>query len=217
MCPSCFVRLPDDANYCVECGIKINPIPLSKTVSEKRCPRCGCNLNPRAMEKLSFDECPACAGIWLSVESFENVCKDRETQGIAAKGIERPNRLRFELSAAEQVKYVPCPVCRELMNRHNFAEISGVVIDTCKNHGVWLDNQELGRIVAFIENGGLQRAQERQTEEAVHRVRIAAKSTQGIPALPLGTSSTHSFSISTTRSASIIGDIAEAVLWSIFH
>jgi len=217
MCPSCFVRLPNDASYCVECGIKIDAMPLNAGVSEKRCPRCGCNLNPRAMDKLAFDECAACGGIWLNADAFAAVCKDRETQAVATQGMARRSRLKFELSAAEQVKYIPCPQCRELMNRRNFAEISGVVIDTCKEHGVWLDNQELNRVVQFIENGGLQRSQERKTDEAVHRAKMAANSGRGgagFSPLPLGTSiGTRS---SSTSGVSIFAEIAEAVVWSIF-
>ena len=30
-----------------------------------------------------------------------------------------------------------------MMNRINFAKASGVVVDECRAHGVWLDNDEL--------------------------------------------------------------------------
>src|SRR5438477_453057 len=75
---------------------------------------------------------------------------------------------RFELTDAEAVKYIPCPDCKSLMNRRNFAGVSGVIIDTCKNCGVWLDNQELNRIVRFIEAGGMDRAREVQDRDRAH-------------------------------------------------
>jgi Zn-finger nucleic acid-binding protein len=46
------------------------------------------------------------------------------------------------------------------MNRQNFARISGVVLDVCKDHGVWFNHGELTRIVEFIRGGGLGRARE---------------------------------------------------------
>ena len=50
------------------------------------------------------------------------------------------------------------------MTRKNYASTSGVIIDLCKDHGVWLDHRELERIVAFVRGGGLARAREREIE-----------------------------------------------------
>ena len=40
-------------------------------------------------------------------------------------------------------RYLPCPVCKSLMNRVNFAHHSGIVIDLCGKDGVWFDRDEL--------------------------------------------------------------------------
>jgi Zn-finger nucleic acid-binding protein len=87
---------------------------------------------------------------------------------------DKRGRLKFELSGAETVKYVPCPVCGQLMNRHNFARISGTIIDTCKYHGVWLDN-ELNRILKFIDSGGLEKAHANEVADAVHCEKMRSK------------------------------------------
>jgi Zn-finger nucleic acid-binding protein len=42
---------------------------------------------------------------------------------------------------------VHCPTCEGDMERLEFAAISGVVIDVCPDHGVWLDAGELERII----------------------------------------------------------------------
>jgi Zn-finger nucleic acid-binding protein len=81
----------------------------------------------------------------------------------------RVQRRRFELSAEEKVKYVPCPACKNLMNRSNYGRRSGVVIDTCRNCGVWLDNNELNRILQFVESGGLEDARAMEEEEKKKR------------------------------------------------
>ncbi|HLX63258.1 MAG TPA: zf-TFIIB domain-containing protein [Planctomycetota bacterium] len=173
MCPACYCRLPNDANFCVECGLKINPQPIDIAPSTLKCPRCACLLTPRSVNPITLYECPACAGTWLGVDAFEAICKQREAQAIATQGLASHRaRLKFELTESDKVKYVPCPVCKNLMNRHNFANISGVIIDTCKPHGVWLDNQELGQIVKFIESGGLEKSRAREAEEAAHNERM---------------------------------------------
>ena len=60
------------------------------------------------------------------------------------------------------------------MNRKNFAKISGVIIDECKHHGVWLDGGELERIRIFIADGGLERAQDRKIEKNRQELRELA-------------------------------------------
>ena len=51
------------------------------------------------------------------------------------------------------------------MNRANFARCSGVVVDLCKEHGIWFDRDELSRIIEFIKDGGLELA---RSKERVH-------------------------------------------------
>jgi Zn-finger nucleic acid-binding protein len=48
------------------------------------------------------------------------------------------------------------------MNRSNFARSSGVIVDLCKQHGVWFDADELPKIIEFINGGGLERAREKE-------------------------------------------------------
>jgi Zn-finger nucleic acid-binding protein len=63
------------------------------------------------------------------------------------------------------VKYRPCLRCGTMMNRVNFGKLSGAVIDVCRGHGTFLDAGELHQIVAFIQDGGLDRARTRSIEE----------------------------------------------------
>ena len=59
-------------------------------------------------------------------------------------------------------RYWPCPACGHLMNRQNFAHLSGVIVDVCKGHGVWFNAGELQAIVEFVRAGGLERARARE-------------------------------------------------------
>ena len=57
---------------------------------------------------------------------------------------------------------MPCPICGELMPRRNFRRISGVLIDICRDHGIWLDPGELEQIRCFIANGGTEKYLEKE-------------------------------------------------------
>lgn len=58
--------------------------------------------------------------------------------------------------AGGPVRYVPCPVCAQTMNRRNFGRISGILVDECPNHGTWFDAGELEQSMAFAGSGRMQ-------------------------------------------------------------
>jgi len=65
------------------------------------------------------------------------------------------------------------------MNRKNFGRISGVIVDECGDHGIWLDAGELQKIQHFIADGGLETAQDREVEQIRTELReVAAKLSQ---------------------------------------
>ncbi len=108
-------------------------------------------------------ECGRCLGLWLDVASFEKICAEREQQSaVLGSASLAPTA---EVHEVNKIKYVPCPVCSQLMNRINFARCSGVIVDICKGHGTWFDREELSNIVAFIRGGGLEASRNREKEE----------------------------------------------------
>jgi Zn-finger nucleic acid-binding protein len=168
ICPGCFCRLPNDAQFCVECGIGIHPQKLDAIRTDLSCPRCKVPLQTRIVSKAGLFECADCAGLWLPVGVFENICSNSETMSAATRLFGPGKNKHFELAATEEVKYMPCPGCKNLMNRRNFGRVSGVIIDTCRNCGVWLDNQELNRIVQFIQAGGIDKMRDLEARERDH-------------------------------------------------
>jgi Zn-finger nucleic acid-binding protein len=104
-------------------------------------------------------------GLWVDVAAFEKICADREAQA-AVLGSASPAPQRAAVTTdAENVRYVPCPQCAQLMNRINFARCSGVVVDICKGHGTWFDRDELSLIVQFIRGGGLEISRQKEKSE----------------------------------------------------
>jgi Zn-finger nucleic acid-binding protein len=58
------------------------------------------------------------------------------------------------------------------MLRQNFRETSGVVVDVCSAHGIWLDRGELAMLVEFASTGALVEAERRLRERADARKRL---------------------------------------------
>lgn len=116
-------------------------------------------------------ECAGCGGVWIDAAAFERVCADGEAQAAVLGVRPRPSAAtgsdpgRPITHSGEPVRYRPCPSCGRMMNRVNFAKISGTVVDVCKGHGTFLDSGELHRIVTFIKGGGLERARQRQLDD----------------------------------------------------
>ena len=129
----------------------------SNSERDRKCPRCGANLVARSEKSATAYDCRTCGGIWLSVETFNKICTEKNTQSAAKNYVAALRAGAVQKSLPENTpKYLPCPHCKQQMNRRNFAEKSGVIIDICAQDGVWLDKQELSRIVTFIEAGGMQ-------------------------------------------------------------
>lgn len=183
-CPSCFGLVFAGAKFCDHCGARIEGA-VAAGAEARKCPR-GCGTMKRVtLGGVPMDECPACNGLWLDPATFDQLCAQKEqtlaTQltegaGIAAAPAAAPH-------AIETVRYVPCPVCGKLMNRTNFAHSSGVIIDTCANHGVWFDADELRRVVEFVRGGGMQASRKRELDRlAEERRLLALKQTLASPA-----------------------------------
>ena len=60
------------------------------------------------------------------------------------------------------------------MLRRNFRESSGVVVDVCAAHGVWLDQGELASLMEFAASGAMAEAERRSGERGDARKRLDA-------------------------------------------
>ena len=161
-CPHCLGLMFVGSKHCSHCGKKTIAATCGNNTPSGGCPRCRTRLEPLMIEVVSLSECHKCCGLWMSVESFERLCNDRDEQS-AVLAYKRSGDT--DPTDPAKINYVPCPVCSELMNRSNFARASGVIIDTCRNHGVWFDADELPRIVSFIREGGMRVARQRELRE----------------------------------------------------
>ena len=175
-CPSCFGMMFIGAKFCSHCGAKAERTEVSAD-SHETCPRCKTEMESVLVGRTHLEECPQCEGIWADADSLQQICADREQQA-AFLGMPTSQKAA-EVDVEQHVHYVPCPICKELMNRVNFAHCSGVIVNVCRQHGTWFDKDELRRIVEFIRAGGLEQERTRQIAELKEqelRTRAAALS-----------------------------------------
>jgi Zn-finger nucleic acid-binding protein len=149
------------AKFCSRCGAKAdrNEVVGGET---RLCPRCQVAMKTVTVGATSLLECSRCEGIWLDVESLQQICAEREKQA-AVLGMSSHPQEPAQLET--HIRYVPCPVCHQLMNRVNFAHCSHVIVNVCKAHGTWFDKDELRRTVEFIRAGGLEKARAQQLQQ----------------------------------------------------
>ena len=132
-------------------------------------PACGVKykLNSRALGQtdISLLECPGCAGIWIGEETFELLAEKSRQSVLPEQLTTGPAGKRAGSAKQDGSMYRRCPRCAKHMNRRNFGHRSGIVIDTCKEHGFWFDAHELDQVLRWIRQGGEQRALRRQADE----------------------------------------------------
>ena len=150
------------SRFCAKCGAEAvrelvdDAVPL-------HCPRCRETMQGMQLGTIRVSECAECGGLWLDPAVLQTLCNDRQQHSDVIATLSARAAPRNVI--ADVVRYVPCPTCAKLMNRTNFSHISGVIIDVCRDHGIWLDRGELEHIIQFVESGGLAKQREREIEQ----------------------------------------------------
>lgn len=165
-CPACFGMLFIGAKFCPHCGARAARME-APDLPELSCPRCAVGLHSLTLGDIPLRECPKCSGLWVDTHTLDVICHDpaRQVTLLGDCSTHEPSPLE------KKIRYLPCPACRKLMNRVNFARCSSVVVDVCRVHGTWFDQNELQRIVQFIQQGGFIKAKKRELQELEERRR----------------------------------------------
>ena len=157
-CPNCFGMMFAGSRHCPHCGSEASRGPVDDATG-LTCPDCEVPLAVVHLGNTPLSECGRCCGLWLDTQTFDRICTDSERQtAVLGKAVAQP------IDVNKQWRYLPCPRCRRLMQRVNFAGQSGVIIDICRDHGAWFEREELRKIVEFIRAGGMTEARQTQLE-----------------------------------------------------
>jgi len=134
-----------------------------------KCPKCSHSLSVALQGEGEVDVCPGCSGVWVDHVEEKAVLKIEPT----VFSIDELRRLRsvYEpLGKIDPVRYVPCPICSDLMNRKTWGSHSGVIVDKCAKHGTWYDEGEIEKIREYISLGGIEFEKLRLTERGLNDV-----------------------------------------------
>ena len=172
-CSNCSAPLPQNSISCEYCGSRndvdltgINYYTTNENDSVRTCPRCDISLRTIDLQlngTFLIDRCEECLGIFFDLGELEALLEASVKNVFAIN-----NRQLDNLSAVRPgdytIAYIKCPVCSKLMNRVNFGIKSGVIVDRCRDHGVWLDGGELRHLLEWMKAGGNILQQERQEQ-----------------------------------------------------
>jgi Zn-finger nucleic acid-binding protein len=171
-CPACFGMMFLGQQFCPHCGAKAERKEDSQPARPEPCPRCQTNMEAVVLGGSTVRECPKCEGIWTDTETLRQICVNQEKQA-AVLGLPTPLAANEGVEIEKQIRYLRCPVCAEMMNRINFANFSGVIVDVCRQHGTWFDRDELRHIVEFLRAGGMDQARAREIQNLEEGRRLA--------------------------------------------
>jgi len=160
-CIFCSAPLPKQGLNCSYCN-RLNPLNIKvlekikekTTQSEHLCPICNISLIELENKIVTLEYCLQCDGILIEEELFEKLIKYKTTPTDNFN----PHYLRFiqdhPRDNRKKSQFHNCPICQEIMCTINYKKISGVLLDICEEHGIWLDGGELRQIIEWHEVGG---------------------------------------------------------------
>ncbi len=186
-CNACSAPLPPQVGVCEYCGSQndvdlkgIHEFTVNKPDSNRICPDCDIPLHSLDLEvegSFYIERCDRCMGLFFDPGELEALM-DKSVSNVFSI-----NRKKIDILVREQgevedkIVYRKCPVCSQFMHRANFGYRSGVIVDQCKTHGVWLDNGELKRLLGWKKAGGQllhERVRQRREEEKKQQERMHA-------------------------------------------
>ncbi len=187
-CANCNAPLPDGSQLCAYCGDR-NDIDLKgihyftthAVDSPRTCPRCDTRLKSIDLKlngTFLIERCDQCLGLFFDPGELEALLEATVSNVflIDRIGLDGINLRRQP--DQYPVSYIKCPVCSNLMNRVNFGARSGVIIDRCKAHGVWLDGGELRHLMEWMKMGGQLLNQERQEQARLEELKRESEQRQ---------------------------------------
>jgi Zn-finger nucleic acid-binding protein len=163
-CNHCGAPLAANTNLCKYCGTRNDvdlraqfPYRVEHSESSRICPVCDIALQTIKLiqdEDLFIERCNQCFGMFFDRHELEHVLAKpvSNVSEINREHIDNINKDRYR--KPDKIEYLKCPECRILMNRSSFGQRSGVVVDRCLMHGVWLENGELIHLLEWKKAGG---------------------------------------------------------------
>jgi len=158
-CIYCAAPLPKQGLNCHYCN-RLNPlngqlVEREKALTSKNsCPCCQTHLIQLKIATVTLEYCEQCDGMLITEENFTKLLAYK----VNPLSQFNPYYLRFiqdhPRDNRKKSQFHPCPICQESMKVINYKKNSGVLLDICEEHGIWLDGGELQQIIEWYAVGG---------------------------------------------------------------
>ncbi len=182
-CINCAAPLPSNSIECEYCGSRndtdltgIHTYTTHELESGRICPRCNVSLQTIDLKingKFFIERCGQCMGLFFDPGELEMLL-DVSVKHVYTINLKKLDNINTVMVPDQsEISYIKCPVCTKFMNRVNFGTRSGVIVDRCNDHGVWLEGGELRHLFEWKKAGGtllhekreLEKIQEKQQEK----------------------------------------------------
>jgi len=120
------------------------------------CPQCDVALVEQDWEGVRVLQCTECSGSFFPPRALETTL-DKLRAACAIPdyaSVVQEFKDRFQRKTPQALRYRGCPVCGEIMVRRNYGRVSGVIIDICGPHGIWVDQAAFVGLTDFVSRGG---------------------------------------------------------------
>jgi len=183
LCSSCSAPLPADTSRCSYCGTRndmdfaaVGRFTAAVETSRRHCPDCAVPLQTVRVDTgaglFAIERCERCYGLFFDTGEIPAFLEASVSPAFSVNLRELAAINEERGSTRRPVRYIKCPDCGVMMNRVNYCAMSGVVVDQCKDHGIWLDNGELVQLMEWKKAGGQLLAQQKtaqQEQRTCHR------------------------------------------------
>lgn len=147
-CPFCGVRQDVDLRQ-----IHFRDLGSDETMT---CPCCETPLGViefKTTPAIRIERCTTCQGMFFNPGELEALL-DLQTNPLVWLDQTQLHQISADFGFHHEVVYRKCPMCADRMSHLNFAGRSGVVLDRCGTHGVWVEGGELRRLTEWWRAGG---------------------------------------------------------------
>jgi len=132
------------------------------------CPDCVAPLHILEMDTqpaLRIERCPTCFGMLFNPGELE-AALESQTHPLVWLDPPQLEQIASDYGHQAATTYRRCPMCPGRMGHLNFGGRSGVILDLCPTHGVWVKGSQLRRLAEWWRAGGKLIFQNHQAERA---------------------------------------------------
>ncbi|MBT8341786.1 MAG: zf-TFIIB domain-containing protein [Desulfatitalea sp.] len=151
-CPHCDNSTSEIGKKCVHCGKDIRDATQRDRKMPVKCPICKNKTEIISLSGVKLDYCYKCNGFWFDkgeIKRFHGALSDKsicKEMKLYMAGISVKRRI------SKRSTYLKCPVCSMLMSHKRFIEVSDIILDRCRDHGTWAEQEDLLSMIDIIDS-----------------------------------------------------------------